>query len=123
MRSRLTHVAYVCSAIVFALIVLSPISLRAQEARGTISGTVMDSNKAAVPGASVTITNVAMGTSHKATTNDSGLYTVPILYREPTASSLKGPDSKNTFERASPFKSTTSSRLMLFSRLEATRKL
>ena len=79
MRSRLTPVAYVCSAIVFALIVLSPISLRAQEARGTISGTVMDSNKAVVPGAAVTITNVAMGTNHEATTNESGLYTVPYL--------------------------------------------
>ena len=79
MRSRLTHVAYVWSAIVFALIMLSPVSLQAQEARGTISGTVMDSNKAAVPGASVTITNVAMGTTTKATTNDSGLYTVPYL--------------------------------------------
>ncbi len=79
MRSRFTHVAYVCSAIVFALILLSPASLRAQEARGTISGTVMDSNKAVVPGASVTITNVAMGTNNTATTNERGLYTVPYL--------------------------------------------
>src|SRR5687768_13247466 len=79
MRSRLTRFACVCTAIVFALIVLSPISLRAQEARGTISGTVMDSNKAVVPGARVTITNVAMGITNTATTNESGLYTVPYL--------------------------------------------
>ena len=79
MRSRLTPFAYLCSAIVFALIVLSRVSLRAQEARGTISGTVMDANKAVVPGAAVTITNVAMGTNYQATTNESGLYTVPYL--------------------------------------------
>ena len=94
MRSRLTTVACVCSAILFALLVLSPTSLRAQEARGTISGTVMDSNKAVVPGATVTITNVAMGTNNTVTTNESGLYTVPYLIPGTYRILVEGPGFK-----------------------------
>src|SRR5688500_8428314 len=94
MRSRFTPVACVCSVILFALIVLSPTSLRAQEARGTISGTVMDSNKAVVPGATVTITNVAMGTNNSVTTNESGLYTVPYLIPGTYRIIVEGPGFK-----------------------------
>ena len=42
---------------------LAPLSLNAQEARGTISGKVMDADKARLPDATVKITNVAMGTT------------------------------------------------------------
>src|SRR5688572_29206605 len=102
MRSRWTPVAYVCSAILFVLIVLSPTSLRAQEARGTFSGTVMDSNKAVVPGATITITNVAMGTNHTVTTNESVYTRCRTLYPERIESSSKDPGSKNTSEKVSP---------------------
>lgn len=57
----------------------------AQESRGTIAGTVVDASKAVVPGASVTVTNVAMGTSTTAVTNDVGFfqaqYLIPGTYR------------------------------------------
>lgn len=57
----------------------------AQEARGTITGTVRDSSKGVIPGASVTITNVAMDTSVPAITNDVGWfqasYLIPETYR------------------------------------------
>lgn len=80
MMSRIRSLTYFLCAIAFLVTVLiTPTSLRAQEARGTISGTVMDANKAAVPGATVTITNVAMGTSRDVQTNDRGLFTVPYL--------------------------------------------
>ena len=80
MTSRARSLARPLCAVAFVLAVLiTPSSLRAQEARGTISGTVLDSNKAAVPGATVTITNVAMGTKREMQTNDRGLYTVPYL--------------------------------------------
>ena len=80
MTSRARSLAYSLCAIAFVFAVLiAPTALRAQEARGTISGTVMDANKAVVPGATVTITNVAMGTSQHIQTNESGLYTVPYL--------------------------------------------
>jgi hypothetical protein len=51
----------------------------AQEARGTITGTVRDSSKSVIPGASVTITNVAMGTSVTIVTNEAGLFQAPYL--------------------------------------------
>ena len=62
-----------------------PISLAAQEARGTITGTVTDANKAVLTGASVKITNVAMGTTVSVPTNEAGsfqaLYLIPGTYR------------------------------------------
>ncbi len=54
-------------------------SASAQEARGTIKGTVLDAGKDAVPGATVKIINVAMGTSVTVPTNTSGLFQAPFL--------------------------------------------
>lgn len=54
-------------------------ALQAQEARGTISGKVLDANQASVPGAQVKITNVAMGTTASVVTNASGLFQAPYL--------------------------------------------
>lgn len=56
-----------------------PSALRAQEARGRITGTVTDANKAAVPGASVKVVDVARGTTVSLTTNDDGLFQAPYL--------------------------------------------
>ncbi|MFN0086617.1 MAG: carboxypeptidase regulatory-like domain-containing protein [Blastocatellia bacterium] len=50
-----------------------------QADRGTITGTVVDSNGAAVPGAAVTATNVATNTSSAAVTSNTGVYTIPAL--------------------------------------------
>ena len=59
--------------------------LAAQEARGTILGQLTDPSGAAIPGASVVITNKAMGTSQNVTTNASGFYQaaylIPGMYR------------------------------------------
>jgi hypothetical protein len=55
------------------------VSLRAQEARGTITGKVSDPNKAAVPGATVKVTDVERGTTTTLTTNDEGIYQAPYL--------------------------------------------
>jgi hypothetical protein len=59
--------------------------LPAQEARGTIVGTVTDSSGAVIPGANVQIANQAMGTTTSVTTNAVGLfqapYLIPGLYR------------------------------------------
>jgi Carboxypeptidase regulatory-like domain/TonB dependent receptor len=56
-----------------------PITLRAQEARGKITGTVTDPNKAAVPGASVKIVDQARGTTLTLTTNNDGFFQAPLL--------------------------------------------
>lgn len=67
------------AAIIAGLLLLLPLALYAQEARGTISGTVKDASGGVVPGAAVKVTNVAMGTSVTATTSDAGLYQAPYL--------------------------------------------
>ena len=65
------------AALAFALAL--PVSLRAQETRGRITGKVMDPNKASVPGAAVKVTDVARGTTVSLTTNDEGLFQAPYL--------------------------------------------
>lgn len=69
-------------AAVFAAILVAasaPMTLHAQESRGKISGTVTDPNKAAVPGASVTISDPTRGSSVALTTNDEGYFQAPYL--------------------------------------------
>jgi hypothetical protein len=51
----------------------------AQEFRGTITGTVVDASGAVVPGATVTITNVARGTDVVVVTTDVGYFQAPYL--------------------------------------------
>lgn len=46
---------------------------------GTISGTVTDSNHAALPGVTVTVTDTDTGVAHTFTTNGDGLYVAPFL--------------------------------------------
>jgi hypothetical protein len=62
-----------------------PLSLNAQEARGTITGRVTDTNKAVIQGALVKVTNTAMNTSVQAKSNDDGvfhaLYLLPGTYQ------------------------------------------
>jgi hypothetical protein len=72
-------------AVYLVIALASPVMMRAQEARGTIGGQVVDANQAVVPGATVNITNTAMGTTVAATTNEAGLfrvlYLIPGTYR------------------------------------------
>ncbi|MCG3163920.1 MAG: hypothetical protein JMDDDDMK_05379 [Acidobacteria bacterium] len=66
-------------AVFTVLVLFSAATALAQEARGTITGKVMDTNKAVVLGATVKVTNVAMGTSTTLRTNDDGFYQAPYL--------------------------------------------
>src|SRR5436309_11726524 len=50
-----------------------------QEFRSTISGHVLDSSGAAVPGAKVQATNLATNEATTATADSSGAYTIPFL--------------------------------------------
>src|SRR5216110_1678487 len=49
------------------------------QTEGAISGTVTDSSGAAVPGATVTVTNTATSGTRNTTTNAEGLYTFPAV--------------------------------------------
>ena len=65
--------------ILIALVALLPAAAAGQDARGTITGTVVDASKSLVPGASVTATNIAMGTTVSAVTNQDGFFQIPFL--------------------------------------------
>jgi carboxypeptidase family protein len=63
-----------------ALLTMLPASLvLGQSDRGTITGTVTDSTGAAVPGASVTVTNTATNANSTAVTTNEGVYSIPAL--------------------------------------------
>ena len=80
MERRRTRASFVPWAALFLMMVLVlPASLYAQETRGKITGRVTDTTKGAVPGASVTVTDVARGTTASATTNSQGLFQVNYL--------------------------------------------
>ncbi len=51
----------------------------AQAQTATVTGTISDSTGAVIPGTQVTITNVATGAVRAVSSNESGLYTVPLL--------------------------------------------
>jgi Carboxypeptidase regulatory-like domain/TonB dependent receptor len=80
MKPRITRLVEMFALMIPLLVILFlPLSLNAQEARGKITGSVVDSNKAIVPGASVEIKDVARGTSTTLTTNDNGLFQASYL--------------------------------------------
>src|SRR5580700_161898 len=51
----------------------------AQSDRGSVSGVVSDPSGSGIPGARITITNIAMGTQNSTVTTDTGNYTIPEL--------------------------------------------
>lgn len=63
----------------FALLLLSIASAFAQVQTGRISGTVFDPNKAAVPNATITVTNKGTGVAHRVSSDAAGSYVVPSL--------------------------------------------
>jgi hypothetical protein len=80
MRTRFRSIAHLTCAIVFVFAaLLIPMSASSQELRGKISGRVIDSNGAAVPNASVKVTNVARAETTTLTTNADGLFDAPYL--------------------------------------------
>jgi protocatechuate 3,4-dioxygenase beta subunit len=64
-------------ALVLSLVISVPV--RAQVAGGTLTGTVTDSSGAAIPGAKITIRDVATGIAREISTDAAGLYSAPNL--------------------------------------------
>src|SRR5438045_7720784 len=65
--------------LVFCVIIISLIAIPAwpQASTGSVSGTVRDQSGAAIPSASVTLTNTGTNVVAKSTTNESGFYRFP----------------------------------------------
>jgi hypothetical protein len=80
MERKRTPVGFVhWAAVVLLMALVLPASLSAQETRGRITGRVVDTSNATVPGATVTVTDLARGTKATATTNEQGLFQVNYL--------------------------------------------
>src|SRR5215210_1620641 len=62
-----------------AIFIVVAASVHAQETRGTISGTVLDDQGTAVPGATVTVLNVDTNVPNSLVTNSSGYYEASLL--------------------------------------------
>ena len=67
------------SAVIVGLCLAGSSALRAQEARGTILGRVVDATEAAMPGVTVDAVNIQTGVSVTAVTNEQGSYRIPLL--------------------------------------------
>ncbi len=74
--ARTIALKYLCA---MALTLASVAPMPAQEARGTIVGTVTDATGSIVPAAPVQVLNKAMGTVLALQTNDAGIYTANYL--------------------------------------------
>jgi len=79
MNSKLASGARLLCAMTFLFLCLPGPPVRAQELRGKITGRVMDQNKAAVPGATVSITDRSRNTTVTLATNADGLFEAPYL--------------------------------------------
>ncbi len=80
MERKRTPASYLCCAGWFlSTLLILPAFLNAQETRGRITGHVLDTSKAPIPGASVIVTDSARGTAVTATTNSDGLFEVNYL--------------------------------------------
>lgn len=66
-------------ALAFFILCLSPVGLYGQSTTATLSGTVTDERGAVVPGASVTVSNAAIGLQRQVTTGGDGHFTIPLL--------------------------------------------
>ena len=64
---------------ILALILISAVAVIGQTNKGGISGAVTDPNGAAIPGATVTITNLGTNETSTATTSDEGTYSIRSL--------------------------------------------
>jgi len=76
---RLRNALYAVMTILLAIGILGTRPLAAQGLFGTISGAVTDPTGAIIPGANVSVTNVATNVKVMLTTNNAGEYSVPSL--------------------------------------------
>lgn len=68
------------STLIVIVVLSAQLNLCAQSGTtGTFLGTVQDATGAVVPGATITATHVATGTSHSGTSDDKGRYQIPLL--------------------------------------------
>src|SRR5205823_9135000 len=75
--SRLT--AYAFAGAVICLLVILPGTMLAQTGNASLGGIIQDPTKALIPGVTVTAKNVNTAVTATQLTNDSGIYSFPVL--------------------------------------------
>lgn len=76
---KITKVGGMRTIILLGAFLMAVASLPGQTNTGTITGTVVDPSQAAVPAVRVTASNLATNVSQSATTNGSGVHSIPAL--------------------------------------------
>ena len=92
MTRRMQAVWTLCLGVGIAIL---PQAANAQAVYGSIYGTVTDASGAAIPGATVTVTDEAKGTSVTAKSNESGGYSVEHLIPDPYTVKVEAPGFKS----------------------------
>lgn len=67
------------AAVFLVMTLVLPATVTAQETRGRITGKVVDTSKAIIPGVTVVVTDTARGSAVTLTTNAQGLFVAPYL--------------------------------------------
>src|ERR1700684_1568747 len=75
-------------------IAILPQAANAQAVYGSVYGTVTDASGAAIPGATITVTDEAKGTSSTAKSNESGAYSVEHPTPDPYTVKIEAPGFK-----------------------------
>src|SRR5688572_16815823 len=74
------HTTWIAPLVLTAVVALaSPLSIAAQDSRGSIGGRVVDSSGGVLPGVTVTIVNNGTNSTSTVVTNGDGLFTAPFL--------------------------------------------
>lgn len=96
---KISLVAVRVSIFLCALAAALPLTLFAQEFRGTISGSVTDPAGASVSGANVTVTEIQTGTKIQTVSDSSGQYTAPFLLPGDYQIVVRAPGFKETVRK------------------------
>ena len=73
-QRNLPNIALYLGSLTCLLLLLMPATLSAQQAAAAINGIVTDASGAAVPGATITLSNNATGVSRTTESNNAGIY-------------------------------------------------
>src|ERR1044071_798366 len=76
---KFPRLQFFAASVILTLLIAPSIVAQTQITTGTIQGTVIDANGAAVPGANVEIKNLDTNFSRSLTTNDEGRFVAPLL--------------------------------------------
>ena len=68
-----------CVVVLFGLVLANTLSLFAQNNTARLTGTITDSTGGAIVAAEISVTNTETGIKRDTSSNDSGIYQVPLL--------------------------------------------